>query len=226
MDELKRFLRKHEASMEVDVPDEKGIWQRIEAADKKTKQRRNPLVLFTRYAAAACFILAIGFGLIRLTKNDMKPANLPVIVKKNLPVNRDTLRSAINQVVTVTAAKEKSKPVIKSQPEKETLKVEDGYQQLVSYQLKRLRTTPIYTESPGYFIDFKLQLQQMDKDEASLRNDMKVYGFNDQLLESLINIYQQKLNLLKSMQGEINKMNNRVKEKQSNEQLSSYYLDI
>lgn len=226
MDELKKYFRQHEALMEVEVPDEEGIWQRIQSSEREKTKRKNSVVFFIRYAAAACIVIAIGFGLIRLTKNGTKPADLPVVVKDNLPVSRDTLSSIDKQVVTVPVVKKKSMPVIKIQPVKAVQKVEDGYEQLVNYQLKRLRTTPVYAEDASYFVDFKLQLQQMDKDEALLKNDMKLYGFNDQLLEQLINIYQQKLNLLKSLQGEINKMNNKVKEKQSSDQLSPYYLNI
>ena len=66
----------------------------------------------------------------------------------------------------------------------------------------------------------------MDEDEMLLKKDIESYGMNDQLLEALINIYQQKLNLLKILKAEIHKMNKTTKEKQMQGRLPSYYLNL
>ena len=67
----------------------------------------------------------------------------------------------------------------------------------------------------------------MDQDEQAVRNDIKTYGLNTEFLEQLINVYQQKLNLLKNLEAEINKMNNKVREKQARSATPEvHYLDI
>ena len=106
----------------------------------------------------------------------------------------------------------------------ETVKTESpsvNYEQLVSYQLDQIRSTPIYAESPGYFSGFKEQLEQMDSDDAQLKKDIAQYGMNAAMLDQIINVYQQKLNLLKGLQKEIQKMNS-----QSGENKKGYYLNL
>jgi hypothetical protein len=67
----------------------------------------------------------------------------------------------------------------------------------------------------------------MDRDERQVRNDIKAYGLTNEFLEQLINVYQQKLTLLKNLQTEVNKMNNKVREKQSpSEKTEVHYLNI
>ncbi len=67
----------------------------------------------------------------------------------------------------------------------------------------------------------------MDQDEQAVRNDIKTYGLTSEFLEQLINVYQQKLDVLKNLQTEINKMNNKVREKQApSEKPEVHYLDI
>lgn len=49
----------------------------------------------------------------------------------------------------------------------------------------------------------------MEKDESDIKKQIIAHGLTDELLEQLINIYQQKLNVLKQLQTEINKTNSR-----------------
>jgi hypothetical protein len=68
---------------------------------------------------------------------------------------------------------------------------------------------PMYAESPDYFLDFKQQIKQIEKDEKEIKTDITKKGMSDELLEHLINLYQQKLSVLKQLQIEMNKTNNR-----------------
>lgn len=101
----------------------------------------------------------------------------------------------------------------------------DGYTELVAYQLDRLRRTPVYAETPDFFSEFGQQLQQMEADEAALKKDMQTYGPNNQLVQALITIYQQKLSILEGLQSEINKMN-AAKKSQTTGNLRPYYLNL
>ncbi len=53
---------------------------------------------------------------------------------------------------------------------------------------------------PSYFKDFKLQMQQMEKDEKQIKVFISKNGMTDELLDQLINVYQQKLTMLKQLQ--------------------------
>jgi hypothetical protein len=67
----------------------------------------------------------------------------------------------------------------------------------------------------------------MDRDEQQVRKDIRTYGLTNEFLEQLINVYQQKLNLLKSLQAEINKMNNKIRGNQSpSVKTEVHYLNI
>src|SRR6185312_14690815 len=105
--------------------------------------------------------------------------------------------------------------------------IDKSYSSLIDYQLKKLRGTPLYAEDGHYFSFYTEQFKQMDRDEQQVRNDIKTYGLTGEFLEQLINVYQQKLNVLKNLQTEINKMNNKVREKQSpSGKAEVHYLNI
>jgi hypothetical protein len=105
--------------------------------------------------------------------------------------------------------------------------IDKSYSSLIDFQLKKLRATPLYAENGSYFSFYVEQFKQMDQDEQSVRNDIKRYGLTNEFLEQLINVYQQKLNVLKNLETEINKMNNKVREKQSPRvQPELHYLNI
>jgi hypothetical protein len=219
MDRLKKYLKDNEAYMEVDRPDENSLWDRIEQGSPgkpAVRARRLPVM---RYAAAACIILLAGTGLMLLLRNPTKPAAPPAIVKSDPPAV-DTPRHTQQPVAIVTApAAKKDIPSIEhtqasvpaqdmASTPNEVDNIGQGYTRLIQLQLKNLRNNTLYARNPGYFSFFRQQLKQMDKDEAAIRRDMQLYGTNDALLEQLINVYQQKLNLLKNLRTEINKMNN------------------
>lgn len=229
MDELKKYLRQHEEDMEVEMPGEKRMWERLEAHRQKNEPKR--IEMFTRrFVAAACVLLLIGLGIWQWIKKDSKQLVPTEVAQNDIPVikhgvlKKDSI-TTIKQLVATTQVKKKKNQAIKILP-KEQLPMADGYAQLVNYQMQRLRSTPVYAESPEYFDGFRQQLQQMEEDEALLKNDIQLYGMNDQLLEALINLYQQKLNLLKSLKGEINKMNKTTIDKQSQDKLPPYFLNL
>ena len=79
----------------------------------------------------------------------------------------------------------------------------------------------------NYFSFYVEQFEEMDQDEQAVRNDIKTYGLTNEILEQLANVYQQKLNILKNLQAEVNKMNNKVREKQApSEKAEVHYLNI
>jgi hypothetical protein len=221
MDEFKKYLKQREPDMNVDEPGDE-VWQRVQS---KMAKRRLPV--FMKYAVAACLLVIAGAAIFFLARNKMATDIAPELVKntdtlKQLPLVRDPDTVTIvktapseptpEQDKTAVLTKTKKRNEKKSDAEKDQIAlIGNSYNTLISYQMERLRRTPVYAERPAYFTEFASQLKTMDRDEVNIRKDIKLYGLNDQLLEQLINVYQQKLNVLKSLRTEINKMNNSVK---------------
>ena len=85
----------------------------------------------------------------------------------------------------------------------------------------------MYAETPEYFNDFKIQIKQIEKDEKAIKSDIAKRGMTDELLDQLINIYEQKLNTLKQLQIEMNKTNNRFKQNRGPvDSTRTYFLNI
>lgn len=237
MDKLKQHLEQHKAEMDVDLPPE-SVWQNIQAeSGRQTEVKRFPV--FMRYAAAVLLItIAAGVWVVTTKKGQPQVVRMPETEnptqhKAELVLEKkanETQSKATEQTVSVTF---QETPLPKRNlPSQSKLVIGDvaaigkSYANLIAYQTQRLRTTPVYVESPDYFTGFVGQLSQMDKDEEEIKGDIERYGINDQLLEGLINIYQQKLNLLKSLRKEIRQMNNAVKGQSNTDSLRPYYLNL
>jgi hypothetical protein len=105
--------------------------------------------------------------------------------------------------------------------------MEASFTQVINLQKARISTTPLYAESPVYFSEFHHQLQQMEKDEAQIKSYIQKNGMSDELLEQLINVYQQKLNMLKLLQTEMQKLNSRFKQNRpAVDTLKTYFLNL
>jgi hypothetical protein len=105
--------------------------------------------------------------------------------------------------------------------------MEASFTQVINLQKARISTTPLYAESPVYFSEFHNQLQQIEKDEAQIKSYIQKNGMSDELLEQLINVYQQKLNMLKLLQTEMQKLNSRFKQNRpAVDTLKTYFLNL
>ncbi|HMR83318.1 MAG TPA: hypothetical protein PKE30_09305 [Niabella sp.] len=241
MDNLKKYLQQHEKAMEVDLPSGE-LWTRIDKATaKKTRVKLLPLLIRISAAAAAILIVVLGVKLNKPTKEitaTVKEIAAPLSApEKSLSDTGTAVLYPENK--TVVEVKEKralpsveNSQVVKKRNNKETderysqlRSFTHDYTQLVDYQLNSIRTTPVYAEDGNYFSDFKQRLKEMDDDERMVRNMIMKNGISNVLLERLINVYQQKLDVLKSLRLEINKINDRVKQ-QPADSLQIHYLNI
>jgi hypothetical protein len=106
-------------------------------------------------------------------------------------------------------------------------KVSNDFELILVAQKQRINRTPLLVEDPSYFDSFKLALQQLENDEKKLKKEMaNGTEMNDQMLDQLIQINQQKLNLLKQLQAEINRMNERNKLKPKSENNTTSFVNI
>jgi hypothetical protein len=105
--------------------------------------------------------------------------------------------------------------------------VENSFTQVINLQKAKVNTTPLIAENPGYFNDFAIEMKRMERDEQSIKRDIRKSGLTDELLDQLINVYQQKLNMLKQLQNEIHKTNNRFKQNRGPvDSTKPYFLNI
>jgi hypothetical protein len=254
MDKLKEYLLRHRADLDVDSP-ANDTWDKIGSKmSDETDQTRVAMERgfparsgFSRWvvrvAAAACVVALAGTGLWLLFKDNKAPSGTAKYdsgtIKKEQAPGKERIEDSLRKVedtpdkeIARNTSKSKQSPH-KTKPSKpkessdEVTVIDKSYSKLIDYQLKKLRATPLYAENGSYFSFYTEQFKEMDQDEQAVRNDIKTYGLNTEFLEQLINVYQQKLNLLKNLEAEINKMNNKVREKQTpSERPEVHYLNI
>lgn len=239
MDELKKYLQQHAHKLN---PDEPGaeVWQRIQQ-QTATVKKAGVVIRVTRWAAAACVVVLAGIGTWYLLY-EPKTIQTPIAVKpeKKLPI------TAPQQTETASLEKKKVSATIKNKTSKkirstviqyqpyisteqlETLhNLETSFTQVINLQKERVSSMPMFAETPDYFNDFKLQIRQIEKDEKGIKSDISKQGMSDALLDQLINLYQQKLAVLKQLQIEMNKTNNRYKQNRGPVDSSkTYFLNM
>lgn len=234
MDELKKYLQENSHRMDTDIPSDK-LFDRIKTS---TADRKKPAVrtITFRIAAAACIVAGIFIG-IKLLERTVKKEETTAVAEA-APPDKQKADSFISKaaadslVPDLTVVNSEPKPAVsnkKQLPESYQLlhSFEYNYTRLVNLQLKNIRQTPVYAEALGSFTDFKNALRQIDTDEAVIKATIKTSGLNDELLEQLINVYQGKLDLLKSLQHEIARTNSKIKENsQPADSLKTYFISI
>jgi hypothetical protein len=219
----------------------------------ETATKRKPVIkMMLMYAAAACIIGLACIGVWHLL-NESKTTKQAIASLKNTTLDTQRIirqpaenimdsEKVVNPVTSEPTAmkiergkSKKYSPKTTQHPiaiDNSTLaheldKIETSFTGVIDMQKSRLNATPLYAENSNYFSDFKKQLSQMEKDERLLKNDISHLGITDELLGQLINLYQQKLNVLQHLQNEIYKTNNRYKQTQGpvNKQ-KTYFLNL
>jgi len=210
MDKLKEYLLRHKADLDVDSP-ASDAWDSMES--KLPSPGSSGWVV--KYAAAACVIALAGVGLWMGTRGH-KAVPDTVLHEKPIPKEEKApSKDIVRSDVPPKRAPRKGRSQKPAELSDIIGAIDKSYSGLIDYQLKKLRATPLYAENGNYFSFYIEQFKQMELDEREVRNAIKAYGLTNQFLDQLINVYQQKLNLLKNLQTEINKMNNKVRERQT-----------
>lgn len=241
MDELKKYLLSHSRELNLDEPSAQ-VWQNIQQEVGGTK-KTNRVMLVTRWAAAACILVLAGIGgwfVMSDQKTKIVPIHTIAKAEKNTsPAPGQTQPEVVekkkNPAPMVTTKAErviKDKGAIINQPvSKETAnalnELETSFTQVINLQRARVSSIPMYAETPAYFDDFKIQIKQMEKDEKVIKSDIVKRGMSDELLDQLINLYQLKLGILKQLQIEMNKTNNRFKQNRGPvDSIRTYFLNM
>jgi hypothetical protein len=241
MDELKKYLQNHAEELNLDEP-RPQVWQNIQQEAQKAK-KRPVIVMIARWAVAACILALAGIGAWYMIHEKKTEPVQTAKIKTNphvipAPVQHQPVITENNEPVVIAKTTDhtiKHKPATHNtqQPvnNQETLinlqNLENSFTQVINLQRDRVSSMPMYAESPEYFNDFKVQIKQMEKDEKVIKSDIAKRGMNDQLLDQLINLYQQKLNTLKQLQTEMNKTNNRYKQGRNPvDSTKTYFLNL
>ena len=93
----------------------------------------------------------------------------------------------------------------------ELAQIQKDYDQLIAGQIAYTKSLAVYGESASYFEEFKNDFKILDKKEKELRKSVAQNGLQENSIDDLAMIYQQKLTVLKKLQNEINKTSNRNK---------------
>lgn len=227
MDELKKYLQQHADALDQDEPGA-HVWHRIQR-DIPATQKPHPVIRIARWAVAACILLLAGIGtwhLLQPGPSGTVPAIAKTEKKHTAPAPITPQAIASNKVsIQKTTPLPNRRTII---PDLTPLRnIESSFTQVINLQKEKVSTMPLYAESPAYFNDFKVQLKQMEKDEKQIKADILKRGMNDDLLDQLINLYQQKLTTLKQLQTEMTKLNNRYKKNRGPaDTTTTYFLNI
>lgn len=246
MDNVKKYLRERRDDLDVEPLPGDHVWQHIE---KNTRTKKAPVVrLAVKWMAAAAVVLI--FSTVAYIYIQQKPSSESTVaaipgkpVKEAPPVVAAVPSAQVEEqpatdktehktqeqhaVKAITAKKSrKPLPVVASTPKSPAEAMEENYAVIINYQLKRVNSMPIYAENAGYFHSFKKQWQQFQKDEQNIMQDIQTIGLNDNLVDHLITLYQQKLQLLKQLQAEISKMNNKARKAPLSEKREPSFMNL
>lgn len=245
MDDFKKYMQQHSDDLDVDIPRDK-VWQGI----NKDLNSAKPLaaLVYIKLAVAACVIALAGFGGYMLLNKPVNTSQLPVASNKQQianpkqsiqeeptrlqPTTNEQLVADNRSVKPTNSQRPKAnQPVTNNQQSVTNVtaleQVENSFTQVINLQKAKVNTTPLIAENPSYFNDFAIEMKRMERDEQSIKKDIKKNGLTDELLDQLINVYQQKLNVLKQLQNEIHKTNNRFKQNRGPvDSTKPYFLNI
>jgi hypothetical protein len=227
MDQFKKHLFTHRDELDVEKPPPAEVWQRVQQQVQTPVKPLWPVL--AKWMAAAAIVVAMGMAVYWFWFKPAPQSNVAEVKEESMPAKPDSLSlpqvnndgmltDSINDHTPALAPEQKpakkardNRPPAKVKPQSPVDVLEENYATMINLQLKKLERTPIYAESPGYFHMFKKQWYDLQKDEEKVKDDIENYGLSDQGIDQLIRLYQQKMKLLKQLQAEINKMNNRVK---------------
>lgn len=228
MDELKKYIQQNREAIDQDEPGPE-LWEKI-STELKTIPEPAPkkIPLFVRLAVAASLLVLAGTGIRylfgtqeetiqKIAENHPKPQ--PAVPDQPSAKTETPSLQKPAPAHAATKSKHPSEPAylpyetyISSEELNVLHDLENSFTQVINLQKERISTIPMYAETPDYFTDFRLQIKQIEKDEKSIKADIRKQGVTDELLGQLINLYQQKLSVLKQLQTEMNKTNNRFKQ--------------
>ncbi len=244
MDKLKKYLQERQSEMDADIPGDRvwlGVQDLISTDSKKTS-----IWSYTNWAVAASVLLIAGIStwfLLNLLKNTTGQNELvkqqPQLISapNTIRVDTTTVLNTDARLITENISKKNTinktlkhalqETPISASAFQQLHFLENSFVQVINLQKARVSTTPLFAESPEYFNDFAIQMKQMEQDEKVIKRNILKYGLSDSKLDQLVNVYHQKLNVLKHLQIEIHKLNSRYQQNRAAVDTSkTYFLSL
>lgn len=211
MDELKKHIQLHRAELDTDEPS--GLsWSNMVS-------KRRPVVrnLVMRWTVAASLVLATGaliyFFPAKENKTPMAVVqvdhNWDIRVARTIPAITATSDKQEKTIIQSRRVQKKKAPVPSVMYGFEG--IEASYAGMLNLQRERLRMQPIYVDA-AYFDLFKKQFAGLNNQEENVKQRIRKTGMQDIYFDELISIYQEKINVLKQLQLEINRINTRTRQ--------------
>jgi hypothetical protein len=234
MDKLKEFIAAHRNEMDVDLPTDK-VWRNIEkAGQEKRKGRVVPMRWLSAAAASVCLVIGLYFLFPRHTEPTIAMVDKVINDTTKQPAKTPVIDSADDDPHVPILPMAKAERRIKSTTEERTVEkepatagqvakveepsvaevfhqVQQSYGRMVSNELEAVRNTPVYGEDAESFSLFKRQFDDLQREEDQIAQDYKNNGQLSEQIDRTITVYQEKIKLLKQLQSEIKKVNNKTK---------------
>lgn len=233
-DPLKTHIAENRNELEIETPGMQA-WKKISSSISTQKpahvQHIKKRIFY--YLSAACVLFIIGLGVFRYVRDvpvrqGEEVAKKPAFKNNSNASNTTNIESNKNQLTATTSlpderhiqtTKHKTIAVASSKPAKkqkqtlppEVLQIQKDYDQLIAGQIAYTKSLAVYGESASYFQEFMNDFKTLEEKEKELRKSIAQNGLQDNSIDDLAMIYQQKLTVLKKLQNEIKKTSNRNK---------------
>jgi hypothetical protein len=224
MDNLKEYIQQSKEQLDTDDFEVSAEWIKVKWGLKGSRMK----VILFRWSVAASFLILIA-GSVFLMTNRKQQAVENIVVKSSdthpvMPNSEAKQQDSLQQIAAATPVLKKTERsktkselriATKAKKEKPLTALDEmsrGFEGVINTQLKTIRATPFYAANENYFVIFKRQLSEIDQMEKQAKAELANTATENINFEGLINIYQLKIQLLKQLQSEIDKMNNRAKQ--------------
>jgi hypothetical protein len=239
MDELKKYLQQNREALDEDEPGDFLLDTILR--ESRPVRKITPVFRILRISVAAAILVLAGTGAWFLLEKTgvsgkeqlakqvvpVKPAEQPAAATDQPAEEKNELADNSAKTKRAVINPKKTTPAVDARGAEMLNNLESSFTQVINLQREKISHTPMYAESPDYFSDFRVQMKQMDQDEKGIKRDISRRGLSDPLLNQLINIYQQKLNMLKQLQIEMNKTNNRYQQNRGPvDTVKTYFLNL
>lgn len=243
MDRFKQYLQQNKEALDVDKPGEDVWENVSRHLDRSGSPRRpaKRVSLPYRWAAAASVIVLIAASVYVMNRhaNHLKSVSIQPSVNPSSPAASSSAASSSAASMSVVSAPVASTPVV-SAPENRPAAVvkhakpgsaspsddgsprrsdpllaglEKNYTSIIDAQWARVSRLPLFQKKTAYRADFSRQMQVLNQSEKTILALIHHNGMDNNLLQCLINIYQEKLDLLKRLQSENEKMSQHLNPK-------------
>ena len=223
MDQFKEHIKAHRADLDIHTP-ERAVWVNINTRIREKRRAGMNVFMVFRLLAAACVIglAAIGaYYLLFVHHEREKPVAVQNEYRKSGEAKQDVQGFALPSIPktrmdTIKANKGwvAKKDISGPNPSGEKAAIpsplknmEGKYTALLKERIQKINTTPIYVNDTGYFTLYKNQLQAFTLIGDQLKEELAIFGADDQKLEAIIHIYKKKIELIERLLEEIKRMN-------------------